>query len=134
MEYRNAVYINAENTRVNCEINSPVHGWIPYTLDPSDTDMTVDNDALLASMVLNNDVVAYVAPTSSELDTEAAAQVRYERDSLLETQVDPLVSNPLRWGSLSESEQTEWTNYRTGLLDVPAQVGFPHEVIWPTKP
>ena len=80
MEYRNAVYINAENTRVNCEINSPVHGWIPYTLDPSDTDMTVDNDALLASMVLNNDVDAYVASTSSEL--ASAAQAVINGDSL----------------------------------------------------
>ena len=78
MEYRNAVYINSENTRANCEINSPVHGWIPYTLDPSDTDMTVDNDALLASMVTNADVTPYVAPTDSEVAADAQSLVNAE--------------------------------------------------------
>jgi hypothetical protein len=60
MNYRNARYITA--TVINCEIEHLVHGWIPYTLDPDDTDMTVDNDALLSAMIDNNDVGAYVEP------------------------------------------------------------------------
>jgi len=78
MEYRNAVYTNVESTRVDCEINSPEHGWIPYTLDPSDTDMTIDNDALSSSMTLNNDVGSYVAPTDAEVAAAAQAVINIE--------------------------------------------------------
>lgn len=60
MKYRNAKYIDAR--RIDCEIDHPVFGWAPYTLDPSDTDMTIDNDALLAAMNEAGDVAAYVAP------------------------------------------------------------------------
>ena len=63
MNYRNARYIDA--TRIDCEIEHPVHGWIPYTLDPADTDMTVNNDDLLAAMAENGDVAAYVPPTQA---------------------------------------------------------------------
>ena len=76
----------------------------------------------------------WVAPTQAELDAEAAAQVRGERDSILAQVVDPLVSNPLRWGDLTTEKQAEWTQYRTDLLDVPQQAGFPHDVTWPTSP
>ena len=46
-EYRNAKVIEADGSRIDVEINHPEAGWIPYTLDITDTDMTIDNDALL---------------------------------------------------------------------------------------
>lgn len=131
-EIRNAVSLNAENTRFDVEINHPNYGWIPYTLDPSDTDMTIDNTALLS--LIDTDFAAYVAPTQAELDAETAAEVRAERDYRLQTEVDPLVTNPLRWAELTEAKQTEWTTYRTDLLNVPQQAGFPNTITWPTKP
>jgi hypothetical protein len=67
-------------------------------------------------------------------DAIASARVRSERDQRLQTEVDPLVSNPLRWGSLSAEKQQEWANYRQALLDIPQQSGFPYEVAWPVKP
>jgi len=133
MEYRNAKYINADGW-VNCEIKSPEYGWIPYTLDPDDTDMTVNNNDLLSAMSENKDVAAYVAPTKSETDAANAAAIRAERNSKLETDVDPVVSNPLRWGDLSSEKQKEWTDYRTALLNVTTQSTFPSSVNWPTKP
>ena len=87
-EVRNAQSLNAENTRFEVEINHPEYDWIPYALDPDDTDMTVD----------------------------------------------PVVTNPLRWAELTDAKQTEWTQYRTDLLNLPAQAGFPDNVTWPTKP
>ena len=59
---------------------------------------------------------------------------RRERDQELAHSVDPIVSNPLRWDSLSTDKQNEWKTYRQALLDVPAQSGFPNSVTWPTKP
>lgn len=132
MNYRNAQYI--DSTRIDCEIEHPEHGWIPYTLDPADTDMTIDNNALLASMASAGDVAAYVPPTQAELDEAAAQAVRAERDMKLASEVDPIAGNALRWAALGAGEQAAWAAYRQALLDVPAQAGFPHDVIWPERP
>jgi hypothetical protein len=132
MNYRNAKYIDP--IRIDCEIEHPIHGWIPYSLDPSDTDMTINNDDLLAAMSQNGDVAAYVPPTQAELDAQAAEAVRAERDMKLTTEVDPIAGNALRWAALTAEQQQAWADYRQALLDVPTQDGFPHDVVWPTKP
>jgi len=117
---------------MDVEINHPDHGWIPYTLDPADTDTTIDNDAVMA--LIGDDFTAYVPPTQAELDAAAAAEIRAERDRRLVTEVDPIVSNALRWADLTVAKQAEWTQYRTDLLNVTDQAGFPHSITWPTKP
>ncbi|MDB4439177.1 phage tail assembly chaperone [bacterium] len=63
-----------------------------------------------------------------------AAGAREDRDHILTTVVDPLVSNPLRWSDLTSDKQAEWSAYRTDLLNVPQQAGFPQTVTWPTEP
>ena len=131
-EVRNAQSLNAENTRFDVEINHPEYSWIPYTLNPDDTDMTVDNSVLLE--LIGSDYAAYVAPTQAELDAELAADLRGQRDQRLAEEVDPVVTNPLRWAELTDAKQAEWTQYRTDLLNLPAQAGFPNTVTWPTKP
>ena len=127
-EVRSAQSLQSDNLRMDVEINHPTFGWIPYTVDPSDTDMTVDNAAILA--LVGNNFSAYVAPTQAELDAALATQVRAQRDNLL-VGVDVIVSNPLRWADLSADKQNEWTVYRQALLDVPQQSGFPSTVVWP---
>ena len=131
-QVRNAASLQSDNLRMYVEINHPDYGWIPYTVDPSDTDTTIDNDAVMS--LIGSDFAPYVAPTQAELEAAAAAQVRGERDGILTTVVDPLVSNPLRWADLTAAKQAEWTAYRTALLDITDQSGFPHNVVWPTKP
>ena len=131
-EVRNAQSKNAENTIMDVEINHPEYGWIPYLLTDYDTDTTIDNDAVMA--LIGDDFAAYVPPTQAELDAAAAAQVRAERDNRLVTEVDPIVSNALRWADLTAAKQAEWTQYRTDLLNVTDQAGFPHDITWPTKP
>ena len=131
-QVRNAASLQADNLRINVEINHPEFGWIPYTLDHADTDTTIDNDAVLA--LIGDDFAAYVPPTQAELDAAAAAQVRAERDNRLVTEVDPIVSNALRWADVTAAKQAEWAQYRTDLLNVPDQAGFPHDITWPTKP
>lgn len=130
-EARNAVYIDADGS-IDCEINHPKFGWIPYTLRDDDTDMTVDNEAVKA--ILGSNIAAYVPPTQEELDAQAAAAVRAQRDSLLRVAVDPIVSNPLRWADLTTEQQNAWAAYRQALLDIPQQAGFPHDVVWPVQP
>ena len=117
--------------RMDVEINHPQHGWIPYTLDPADTDTTIDNDEVMA--LIGTDFAAYVAPTQAELDAATAAQVRADRDGRL-IEVDAVAGNALRWADLSSDKQAEWSTYRTALLNVPQQAGFPQTVTWPTQP
>jgi hypothetical protein len=76
----------------------------------------------------------WVAPTQAELDADLAAILRFERDQKLDQEVDPVVTNPLRWAELTDAKQAEWTQYRTDLLNLPDQSGFPNTVSWPTKP
>ena len=131
-EVRNAQSLNAENTAFDVEINHPEYSWILYTLDPDDTDMTVDNSVLLE--LIGSDYAAYVAPTAEEITAELAASVRGQRDGLLASDVDPIAGNALRWAALTSADREAWSDYREALLDLPAQAGFPNTVTWPTKP
>ena len=131
-EVRNAQSLNAENTMFDVEINHPEYSWIPYTLNPDDTDMTVDNSVLLG--LIGTDYAAYVAPTQTELDERLSMSLRYERDEKLVEEVDPIVTNPLRLAELTDAKQAEWIQYRIDLLNLTDQVGFPNTVTWPTKP
>lgn len=132
LQVRNAQSLQKDNTRMDVEINHPEFGWIPYTLDPSDTDTTVNNDEIMS--LIGTDFAAYVAPTQAKLDEVEAESIRDKRDYILSTVVDLMVSNPLRWASLSSDKQAEWSNYRTNLLNVPQQSGFPNSITWPTEP
>lgn len=51
---------------------------------------------------------------------DALTMIREKRDMLLSSEVDPIVSNPLRWASMTEAKQQEWADYRQALLDLPA--------------
>lgn len=131
-EVRNAVSLQADNLRMDVEINHPEHGWIPYTVDPSDTDTTINNTDVMA--LIGDNFTAYVPPTQAELDEAAAQATRAERDMKLATEVDPIAGNALRWSALDADTQAAWAAYRQALLDVPAQAGFPHSVTWPEVP
>lgn len=131
-QVRNAQSLNPDNTSFDVEIKHPEFDWIPYTLNPDDEDMTVDNNVLL--QLIGTNFEAYVAPTQEELDESLSLALRYERDAILVEEVDPIVTNPLRWADLTEDKQAEWTQYRTDLLNLTDQSGFPNTVTWPTKP
>ena len=90
-EYRNAKVLTADGSRLDVEINHPEAGWIPYTLDVADTDMTIDNSALLT--LIGDDKEAYVAPTPEEAAATLSAEVRADRDFRL-SQLDIVLSNP----------------------------------------
>ena len=130
-EVRNAVSLQSDNLCMDVEINHPDYGWIPYTVNPSDTDNTIDNEAVMT--LIGTDFAAYVPPTQEELDAALAASVRAERDALL-LEVDAVAGNALRWAALDAETQAAWATYRQALLDVPQQDGFPNTVTWPTKP
>ena len=81
--------------------------------------------------------ITEVPLTDEEIAHGAAERIKGEReirDKMLVEEVDPIVSNALRWNDMTDAKRTEWTNYRQALLDVPAQYGYPDSITWPTKP
>jgi hypothetical protein len=132
MNYRNAKRIG--NNRIDCEIDHPTYGWIPFTCDPTDAGAQFNVLELHAQMDADPNTAAYVPPTEEEITAELAALVRSERDRILVTVVDPIVSNQFRWDDLTADQQQAWRDYRRALLDIPQQANFPWDVIWPTAP
>ena len=59
--------------------------------------------------------------------TELATQARTKRDALL-SQSD--------WKQITDVpvDQAAWATYRQALRDVPAQAGFPENIVWPVAP
>ena len=75
--------------------------------------------------------------TDEEIAHGALERIKAERetrDRILVEEVDPIVSNALRWNDMTDAKRLEWTNYRQALLDVPAQDGYQDNITWPTKP
>lgn len=130
MEYRNAKYIT--DTDIDCEIQHPDFGWIPYSISDNETEPSsiAINTMLKVAMQTNNNVEKYSPPT----DEAVSINIRVERNILLGSVVDPMVSNSLRWEEMSSDKQEEWRVYRRALLDLPESSGFPHTVTWPTEP
>ena len=133
MIYRNARYTDASNRAVDCEIDHPEFGWVPYTLVPENTEGSIDNIALLGIMIDRGDISEFVEPFVSEEEKHdiASSEVREHRAKLLSTYFDPFASNPFRWESLPVTERQALLDYRSSLLDISEQDGFPYNVQWP---
>lgn len=121
--HRGARYIDPNHEFIDVEIDHPTHGWIPITINEV-------GYGPLWQEIVSSDPAAYTPPSYEE----QAFMVRQQRDYLLRTEVDPIVTNVLRWGALTDAAKAAWATYRTALLDISAQSGFPYSVVWPTKP
>lgn len=62
-------------------------------------------------------IAPYVAPDDATQE-EALSVVRAMRNELMTSEVDPVVSNPLRWADMTAEQQNEWATYRRALLDI----------------
>ena len=74
-----------------------------------------------------------VDKTAEELAAELAAEearVRSQRNALL-ADTDWVVTKSIETNT---DIRPEWKVYRQALRDITEQDGFPHAVIWPTKP
>lgn len=132
MEFRNPQY--TKDGRVDIELNHPDYGWIPFTADPNDVEL--HGRELFAAAVAVGPAPYEPPAPPAYTDEEHAEITRSERDYLLRTNVDPLVTNPLRWNELSVEQQEALKVYRQALLDVPQQSGFPvlANIVWPVYP
>jgi len=120
MEYKNPTYTS--DGRIDCEINHPKFGWIPFTADSNDSEEF--GKQLFALISSKGGIASYSEPAIS--DETKAALIRAKRDVLLKE---------CDWTQLTDVSveiKTKWAPYRQALRDVPQQSGFPHNVVWPT--
>ena len=116
MEYRNAKHIS--NGLIDCEINHPDHGWIPFTCDPFDKGAAFDTAALHAAMSADPETAPYVyappaPPTPEQLSSMRAEAYRNE--------ADPLFFKTQR----GEATMDEWL---AKVAEIKARYPYPEEV------
>ena len=123
--------MNCRNPRYNrlgtidCEIEHPVYGWIPFTASPDDVEA---HGRELHAQLLQSGEIALYTPPEPPTAAELAAQARAQRDSLL------VESDWTQLPDVPESTRAAWAQYRQALRDVPQQSGFPHTITWPERP
>lgn len=130
MNYRSAKY-NRLGT-IDCEIEHPTHGWIPFTCDPNDQGAAFDTREMFDRMVDSGVVAAYVPPTQEELVELQWAIMRDKRDALLR-ESDILVL-PDRWMNYTLEQQQALAAYRQTLRDLPETTTDPLNPVWPELP
>ena len=118
---KDPVWANAERTMIDCEINHPAYGWIPFTASPDDVE--VYGREMFATLS-QGDVAEYVPPKTEEL----AAAARADRNSLL------TATDWTQAADVPQATKDKWAPYRQALRDVPEQLGFPNDIRWPVKP
>lgn len=124
--------------QAHVDSNGQILGWYDPEIHNSIPEPNIQVTEEVWQNAINNShntIIDGVTSLADHRTTEQKAKdARTQRNMLLTTTVDPIVTNPLRWAELSTDKQQEWTDYRTALLDVPQQVGFPNAITWPTQP
>jgi len=121
---KNPVWVNAEHTMIDCEIEHPQYGLIPFTASPDD----VEQHGRDIFAQLSQGVVADYVPPPAPTTEEIAAAVRAERNRLL------AATDWTQAADVPQATKDKWSPYRQALRDVPAQSGFPASIVWPAKP
>jgi hypothetical protein len=76
------------------------------------------------------DTIAKSADQLAEQDERQAENIRDSRDGKLSASDWTQIAD----APLTTEQRAAWATYRQALRDVPAQAGFPWEVIWPDAP
>lgn len=121
---KNPRWVNAEHTAIDCEIEHPQYGWIPFTASPDD----VEQHGREIFAQLSQGVVADYVPTPAPTTEEIAAAVRAERDRLL------AATDWTQAADVPQATKDLFAPYRQALRVVPQQSGFPENIDWPVKP
>jgi hypothetical protein len=118
--------------------NGQILGWYDQEIHTDIPEPNVEVSEEVWQNAIDSSHNTIINGVTSQVDYRSAEQkasdTRFYRNELLVREVDPVVTNPLRWAELSSTEQQAWADYRTALLNVPQQASFPEDIVWPTKP
>lgn len=118
--YRNPIF-NKFDT-IDCEIEHPEYGWIPFTASPDDCEKS--GRELYHRIKEDGNISPYVPPSKEVIES----QERSKRNQLL------IQSDWSQLPDVPEEIKSKWAEYRQKLRDIPDQEGFPYDIKWPVKP
>ena len=103
MKNRNPIFI--EDGRINCEIEHPQYGWIPFTADPNDVE-PIGAQVFNAAKATAAPYVAPPPPPPPPPPTQAEQEAEQEakRQSAYTAEADPLF---FKWQA-GEATEAEW--------------------------
>lgn len=141
---RNPTWSNKEHSMIDLIVRfSTFKEEVPYTANPNDTE-EIGKELFKRALAKEFGTIAEYVPPKPPTKDFVANVVRTVRNNKLQTEVDPVVSNPLRWNDMTEQQQNDWKNYRLALLAITDNKDFPwydkvitegiDAVPWPKKP
>lgn len=119
---------NPEKTAIDCVIEHPKHGWIPFTASVDDTEEHSRIIFEKAIAELLGTIEEYIPPSTDILEDN----IRYHRNQLLAS--SDWTQLPDAREALGLQNSTKWDVYRKALRDITLQKNFPLEVVWPEQP
>lgn len=110
------------------------YGMVPVTEQPAPSFDPLTHFAEWGPVPVNQGGQWVLLPTVRELSPEQIAERASEAATGVRAQRDRLLAET-DWMALSDvTLSPEMAAYRQALRDVPSQAGFPHTIVWPTKP
>jgi len=122
MKYKNPVY--NQNGTIDCELDHPVYGWIPFTADPNDCEQ--HGREMFSIITKNGNIQPYTKPVIA--NEQLAEEARLTRDELL------MRTDWTQLPDVPHELKIKWQGYRQALRDVPQQANFPINIAWPEEP
>ena len=117
MKIRHPKYI--AGGRIDCEIDHPQHGWIPFTADPND----VEPLGAQVFEAVKDTAAAYIpppAPSPEEIAEQQRAEAQANRQAAFEREADPLFLKYQR----GEATEQEWLDK---IEEIRARYPYPEE-------
>lgn len=125
----NPAWANAEHTVIVCyvDFDDLTEELVPFGAVASG-DYPHTHEIFARCVAGDFGAIAEYVPPPAPTTEELAAAARSKRNTLL-TETD--------WTQAADVPQATkdlWAPYRQALREVPEQVGFPTDIVWPTKP
>ena len=121
---KNPIWANRSQTMINLTVRfGHIDRELPFAADANDVEAHGREMFAMAQAGQFGEIAPF-NPTAPSTD-EVSISIRNLRNHKLETEVDPVVSNPLRWATLSPEQQQAYADYRLALLNMPNDPAFP---------
>lgn len=78
IQIKNPVYSSSDHSTIDCEIEHPVYGWIPFTANPNDVEPLGKEVFDACTSGAAGSVAQYVAPIASAAANKAEAERRLQ--------------------------------------------------------
>lgn len=118
---RNPIYSNHEGTAIDCELDHPIYGWIPFTASPDDPD---EGGRVIYQLLLDGqfgEIAPYVEPEPVPLTVE---QVQSLRRAAYVAESDPL-KNEAEYDALINGTEPDYTAWMTAVEAIKVRYPLP---------